>query len=207
VGSLTAHAVDQAFRCGDLDTLLRALASAGRSTQVFAASRIGELGNPAACPALLQYLHRGDTGLRASCAEALGRLRCDESRKHLRALLDDQALAVQVGAIKGLGWLGDPDDVKALGALLTQQQAVVRATAIEALARHATAPAAAAISTALEHRSIRTRGSAIDALRTFPSSTALPYLEDRLPHEGNRLVRRWLRLSIQRARSLPPPRD
>ena len=134
---LAPRIADILARHGDIvvDPLLALLHDSDRHTaRAWAANVLGEIGAPAALPALIRSLDDPDDEVRAKAATALGRL---GDRRALQPLLDhllvDPAPFVRVRIASTLGQFGGPEVVNRLVRTLGDPAWWVRLRGVEAL--------------------------------------------------------------------------
>jgi HEAT repeat protein len=100
-----------------------------------AAEKLGEIGDPAALPALRAATRDPDDKVREAAAEALGLLADPAAGTDLAALLRDPEKKVRREAVKALGLIGDAERVVDLLPLLGDRSSDIREETAEALGR------------------------------------------------------------------------
>ncbi|MEK9135749.1 MAG: HEAT repeat domain-containing protein, partial [Bacteroidota bacterium] len=107
----------------------------------------------------------------------------DETRCHLRHLLQDPTREMRLTALSMLGKYGTSEDAKLVRPLLDDKELGI--SALLALADLQPSEALPRIVPLLDHDEPGKRGAAAYALRTIRSETALPFLVQRLTVERN----------------------
>lgn len=125
---------------------------------------------------LTEPLYHGDTLLRQSAAEALGKQGQTEAVPHLIAALKDSDPWVRRAAVLGLGHLGAANAVGALIGCLKDRAVIVRRSAAYALGALRAAAALAALKISLTDADPQVRRNAAWALGRIGSQEAIPEL-------------------------------
>lgn len=119
---------------GAIEAVLPLLDSPDPHVRRLVVDALGPPCDPRLVGPLTRMLHDPSPTLRASAAEALGRLRVREAVPALTALLDDEEWVV-FSAVTALADIGDSSGLAPLLALARRGDGAARAAAVEALAR------------------------------------------------------------------------
>ncbi len=125
-------------RAATLDELARDLASDDGDTRRKAAEALGDVRTRRAVD-LLARAYRDELedayGVKAACAEALGRIGLPAAVRPLEAMLEDRDYWVRKKAVEALGAIPGPEAAEALARAASDPDPRVRAKALEALGR------------------------------------------------------------------------
>jgi HEAT repeat protein len=202
----------------ELDTLTDNTGDEPAWRRATAAFRLGDIGTPAAEPALVHALSDPSQEVRIAAARSLGRLRVPESVPSLlasaadrrvpgplvrwallqigpqalpglRALLSAEEPRARAGAVQLIGLLGGPRDAAEVGARLRDTAAVVRAQAALALARIGSEETMEALLATLEDRIPEVREAAGTALGALRDRRAAAPLAEHAEHDTFEVAR------------------
>jgi HEAT repeat protein len=171
----------------DLETLLNQCRLGDPAQQIEAIQKLLELKIHASLPALVETLKSSDTVVRATAAQALGKLGVKDSEMAGAALVDlltDPEVVVRSEAVDALGILGYTpavDVIKAL--LLNDPEPLVRASAAETLGDLGDAGVLADLELALRDADNAVRGYAANSIGLLGTPSMLPKLQSHVEAE------------------------
>ncbi|GAB4519975.1 MAG: hypothetical protein OHK0046_29630 [Anaerolineae bacterium] len=169
--------------------------------RILAARALGEIGDPAPIPVLLEWLHHPDTEYQRCAVDALVNMGTPALEPLLQALRYRQALARQ-NAAQALGKLHLPGAIPALIEALSDPVMLVRVGAVVALIELG-APAVEPLIEALDHQEIHVRVGAVEALGAIKDARAVEPLQA-LVDDTNTRLRKSVRFALRQIENNQP---
>lgn len=166
----------------------------GREVQLAAVRALGDLGDGAAVPALVQLLQGGRDGHKVPIAEALAKIKVPEALAPLEELLQDADVVVRSHAVAGIGSQQNPASVSHLERVVKDPDEGVRRSAANALGAIGTEETLPLLMQLLSDPAKEVCDAAAKALETL-GTPAVPLLVGSLesgagdPEQVGRLVR------------------
>ncbi|MBW1735103.1 MAG: HEAT repeat domain-containing protein [Deltaproteobacteria bacterium] len=168
-----------------IDELLNDLKSGDDADRRYAAEDLGDLGDPAAVPALVKALEDPVVAVREAAVESLIIIGGREVCKQVIPLLDSDAASVRNYAIEILEQIG-PDAVEDLIAICDSPSSDMRKFAMDILGKIgelSDVDAFGAIASRLKDENINVAGAAAEALGRLGNPAAIPVLAELLDGE------------------------